>query len=235
MFLDTAAEAVGVPLGKKREFKDYWRSFAPPNSPVQLPLERSMEKLNAARVALKHHGQRPTGDQLVHYLVTAKNFFDEVCPTCFGVALDEISMVNIVKNEQTRDLLATAEAQLAEGKPRDALDNAAVAFACGFSRDVWAGPVGLSEDLKWKLREISEEMVNIVWENNLAFTLLNLRVDLNDYYRFMTLTPKVTLSFGQWKIHGKGRTEKAEDVRWYIDFVVYFMLRAEERKCPERL
>jgi hypothetical protein len=104
MFLDTAAEAVGVPLGKKREFKDYWRSFAPPNSPVRLPLERSMEKLNAARVALKHHGQRPTGDQLVHYLVTAKNFFDEVCPTCFGVALDEISMVNIVKNEQTRDL-----------------------------------------------------------------------------------------------------------------------------------
>ena len=84
MFLDTAAEAASLPMGKKREFKDYWRSFAPPNFPIQLPLERSMEKINAARVALKHHGQRPTSDQLIHYLATATNFFDEVCPALFG-------------------------------------------------------------------------------------------------------------------------------------------------------
>jgi hypothetical protein len=51
----------------------------------------------------------------------------------------------------------------------------------------------------------------------------------------MMLTPKVALSSGQWKIYGKGRTEKAEDVRWCIDFVVYFMLRAEEWKRPEAL
>jgi hypothetical protein len=49
------------------------------------------------------------------------------------------------------------------------------------------------------------------------------------------LTPKVVFLFDEWKIFGKGMTEKVEDVRWCIDFVVEFMLRAEERKRPEPL
>jgi hypothetical protein len=233
MFLDTAAEAVGVPLGKKTDFKDYWRSFASPNSPVQLPLERSMAKINAARVALKHHGQRPTSDQLVHYLVTATNFFDEVCPALFGVALHEISMSNIVKDEQTRNLLKTAETQLAEGKPSDALASVALAFALG-SRDVWREQ-WVSPNFQDAYPDIAGEIEGILEEHNRAITLIHLGVNLNDYNRFSMLTPMVHCLFNEWKIFGKRMTEKVEDVRWCIDFVVEFMLRAEERKRPELL
>src|SRR5713101_7834848 len=74
MFLDTAADANSVPLGK-REFRDYWRSFTAANPPIALPMERAMEKINRARVALKHHGIRPSDDQLKDHLNTAKIFF----------------------------------------------------------------------------------------------------------------------------------------------------------------
>jgi hypothetical protein len=231
MFLDTAAEAASLPIGKKREFKDYWRSFAPPNFPIQLPLERAMEKINAARVALKHHGQRPTSDQLVHYLVTATNFFDEVCPALFGVALHEISMSNIVKNEQTRNLLKTAETQLGEAKPCDALASVALAFALG-SRDVWRKQ-GVSPNFQDAYPDIAGEIEGILGEYDRAITLIHLGVNLDDYNRFGMLTPTVHFLFDEWKIFGKGMTERVEDVRWCIDFVVEFMLRAEERKRPE--
>src|ERR1700730_1790685 len=58
ILLDTAAEATGAP-SRGREFKDYWRSLADANPPVALPMQRAMEKINRARVNLKHHGQRP--------------------------------------------------------------------------------------------------------------------------------------------------------------------------------
>jgi hypothetical protein len=226
MLLDTAAEAASLPLGKMREFKDYWRIFAPPNSPIKLPLERAMEKINTARVALKHHGQRPTSDQLIDYLVTAKNFIDEVCPTLFGVALYEISMSNLVKDEHTRNLLKSAETQLGEAKPRDALASAALAFALG-SRDVWH-----SRD---EYPYIEGNMVDILREYEEAITLIYLGLNFDDYRRFRMLTPTAHYLSGEWKVYDNGNTERKEDVRWCIDFVVEFVLRAEERRRPASL
>jgi hypothetical protein len=34
LFLDTAAEAVGAPLGSRREFRDYWSSLAATSPPI---------------------------------------------------------------------------------------------------------------------------------------------------------------------------------------------------------
>ena len=83
--------------------------------------------------------------------------------------------------------------------------------------------------------DIAGEIEGILEEHNRAITLIHLGVNLNDYNRFSMLTPMVHCLFNEWKIFGRRMTEKVEDVRWCIDFVVEFMLRAEERKRPELL
>jgi hypothetical protein len=99
-------------------------------------MQRAMEKINRARVNLKHHGQRPTSDQLHDYLITTKNFLEEACPLCFCIELNEVSMADLIKDQKTRDLLKTAEIELGEAKPHDALISASKAFAWG-SRTAW--------------------------------------------------------------------------------------------------
>ena len=79
MFLDVAAEHLKLP-GSRRDFRDYWRLFQDGSPPITLPMERSMDKLNRARVALKHHGQLPNDSQLLNHLFTVRNFLEEASP-----------------------------------------------------------------------------------------------------------------------------------------------------------
>jgi NifU-like protein involved in Fe-S cluster formation len=87
-----------------------------------------MQKLNAARVSLKHHGQRASGDQIREHLVNSKTFVDEVCHQCFGLSLSQISMSALVNDQQIRGLIEAAETALQAGDLTVALENAAVAF-----------------------------------------------------------------------------------------------------------
>ena len=137
MFLDTAAEALGV-SGPQREFKNYWPSFAAANPPVTLPMQRPMEKLNRARVALKHHGIRPPDDQLEEYVILTQAFADEVCLKCFGIELVEASMLTLIKDDQVRDLLKLAQEELQTGNLTEAFVNAAKGLSCGFSAGWWS-------------------------------------------------------------------------------------------------
>jgi hypothetical protein len=132
MFLDTAAETLGIP-GPQREFKNYWSSFAAANPPVTLSMQRAMEKLNRARVALKHHGIRPADDQLEEYVILTHAFADDVCVKCFGIELAEASMFTLIKDDQVRDLLKLAQAELQTGKLTETFVNAAKGLSCGFS------------------------------------------------------------------------------------------------------
>src|SRR5260370_5551434 len=64
MFLDVAAEALNAPPAKTPALRDYWDRFKQATPPVELPMQRAIDKLNRCRVALKHHGQRASDDQI---------------------------------------------------------------------------------------------------------------------------------------------------------------------------
>src|SRR2546425_12972462 len=56
LFLDLACDKFGVPAKETREFKDYWTELEGHLQGQNLAEKRSMDRLNAARVAFKHHG-----------------------------------------------------------------------------------------------------------------------------------------------------------------------------------
>jgi hypothetical protein len=73
MFLDVAAEHCMVPTNR-RDLREYWKLFGELSPPIPIPMERPIDKINRARVALKHHGQLPNDNQLQNYFATTEAF-----------------------------------------------------------------------------------------------------------------------------------------------------------------
>src|SRR5215467_9772818 len=90
-----------------------------------------MKRLNQARVALKHHGQRPSHGQLITHLQNARAFIEDVCDKNFGTTLSEVSLIELIENEKVRDLLRDAQEAIGRNDLRDAFTKAALAFAYG--------------------------------------------------------------------------------------------------------
>lgn len=202
IFLDTAAEAVNAP-GSRRDFKDFWRCFAAAAPPVNLPMERSIEKINKARVSLKHHGQRPSNDQLRDYVVTSRTFLDEICPLCFGINFEDISMINLVTNVQTRDLLTLSQLRLDEGDLYEAIANVAKAFV--HASDIATRKLHYGTATVDLGREIPSQAVraitSIMRDYDRAIIFLNLGMELQDYNEFRSITPTVQRSAnGQFSV-----------------------------------
>ena len=208
MFLAAAAEAKQVGLSNKTELGQYWRLFADLEPTITLPAQRPVERLNRARVDLKHHGIRPTNDQLDAYLTITKDFLNDACTLCFGVPLHRVSLVGIIKNDQVRSFLASAERDLTDGRLSEALARVAKAFAGGL------------------------DTIEGLQRKGLNTVLQVLDVDFQKYDRFKTLTPNVQrFASGRLAVgwYNKIACEEPEQIQWCIDFVADFTLRVENR------
>lgn len=240
MFLDLAAEHLELPASR-REFKDYWKLFQSASHPVVLPMERGMDRLNRARVALKHHGQLPNDNQLTNHLFTVRTFLEEASPLCFGLAIEEVSLLALIRDQQARELLEQAVNHLQAGAIREALDGAAVAYArrSAFARrrlhipfgDSGLGRAfGISSDVSRDIRRSVERVLEGISRHyDEAIGLVSLHIDLRDYDLFRSLTPVVHLFMG-----GQATTEwmqkhlpTQDQARWCLDFVINFVLALE--------
>lgn len=209
MFLDTAAEAKQIPFSNKTNLHEYWPLFARATPPISLPAERAIERLNRARVSLKHHGLLPTDEQLRDFLNITTTFLNDTCTLCFGIPLHAVSLVQIVKNDNVRNFLEAAGQAIAGHRLPDAGANVAKAFTIAF------GTIDVS--LRGK---------------GLRIGLPVLGVDFHHYERFKSLTPDVQKSVsGILRVAWRNvmPCEDPEQLQWCIDFVADFMLRVEAR------
>jgi hypothetical protein len=250
MFLDVAAEATSAPVSKRRDFKEYWQVFAALDPPIRLPMQRAMDKLNTARVGLKHHGQRTTLDQIHQHLFAAEEFLDEACSLCFGLPLSDVSLVALIKSDRVRELLSTAATAMQEGDLEEALVNIAIAFATGsasvyrrlhlsslgftpsLSSFAFGGDPSLAAAIGHATIPIKEAIGKLAEDYGRAISLVSLGIDLRDYELFRSLTPVVHF-FGNGRYSPEWMhvaTREKSNVQWCVDFVIDFMLRFESRE-----
>jgi hypothetical protein len=209
MFLDTASEAKQIPLSNKTNLQEYWRLFANANPPIALPAQRAVDRLNRARVNLKHHGILPTDEQLRDYLDITETFLNDTCTLCFGIPIHSVSLVQIVRNDEVRNLLEAAKQAIAERRLSDAGADVAKAFTVSLGM--------IDESMRSK---------------GLRVSLPVLGVDFHYYERFKSLTPNVQQSVSGKRMvawHNAIPCEDADQVQWCIDFVADFMVRVEAR------
>ena len=127
LFLQLASEKLNVSK-RDRGFMKYWDIIDPELKNTKLSQKESMRRLNQARNDLKHDGIIPSKLDIESFRATTLAFFDENCPTIFGMNFDDISLVDMIRFERSRDSLKQAKINFEKGSVREAVKGLALSF-----------------------------------------------------------------------------------------------------------
>jgi len=244
-FLQLASEYLDV--GKKQPlFMEYWEILAsklPKGMPTQ---KESIRRLNRARVALKHQGTSPSKLDIEAFRASATNFFEENTATIFDIKFSEISLIELVQCEETKNNLKESEQLLEENKIEESLDKVAISFTQliddyesrkrgHFGRSPFffgesltflsSFHMGIDRSQVGKLADFVDKIKESVEALQVAVKILSLGVDYRRYVKFRLLTPHIDralagnylISRGNW---GEKGVPSVEDVQFCIDFVI---------------
>lgn len=256
LFLQLSSEHLNVGTGHPG-FMDYWDILNSKVAPKELEQKESMRRLNKARVALKHHGTFPSNLDIESFRASTTNFFQDNTPLVFGVALNDISLIEFVNPDSSRQKLKDAQGQIESGDMLAALDNIALAFAemiadyenrkrnqyhmspfffgqsmtflSSFHMRLGTGSLSSPER---RLGEFIDKVKESIEAMQSAIKMLALGIDYRKYSRFKMLTPHLTqVMSGDWVIHRRFEEEQKppqEDARFCIDFVIESALALAE-------
>jgi hypothetical protein len=244
LFLQLASECLDV--GKTgMNFLEYWNilsSKLPDGG--GLTQKEAMRRLNSARVALKHHGTRPSRGDVEAFRVTTTTFFAENTHRAFGVSFESLSLIDLVAYEVVRSTLEQAQQQMSDGKFSDALSSSRLAFHrlldqyegtirnhFGLSPFPFAVNKGYfrfhSTELSWftDTHDLIEEIRTSFEAVEEALKILSLGLDGRKYEKFRMLTPNVnqkrdgnySLTWGRTR---QKMTFTKSDAEYCVDFVI---------------
>lgn len=152
-FLLLAAEHLGA--APPREFGQYWDVLSPAKltGGVNLAVKQGMVRLNKIRVNLKHHGVQPGKAAIDQNLADAATFFAANTRLVFGVDYDQVSMADVIEQENVRELVRKAETANAGGDHVSAM--VALSDACGLllmprrSDSSQPSPLRFGHNIRW--------------------------------------------------------------------------------------
>jgi len=125
MFLQIVAEHQNA-SDQERNFIAYWNKLE--KKGVRLSHRVAMERLNAARVNLKHRGVSPSHADIEGFRETVSSFLLENAKEVLGIDFDRLSLTHLLKSDTVRQLLEAAEAALGSGDLQTAMGESAQAF-----------------------------------------------------------------------------------------------------------
>jgi hypothetical protein len=125
MFLQIVAEHQNA-SDQERNFIAYWNKLE--KKGVRLSHRVAMERLNAARVNLKHRGVSPSHADIEGFRETVSSFLLENAKEVLGIDFDRLSLTHLLKSDTVRQLLEAAEAALTSGDLQTAMSESAQAF-----------------------------------------------------------------------------------------------------------
>jgi hypothetical protein len=247
LFLQLACEHLDVGKDKGEiRFLEYWGILAS-KLPSGVPTHKeSMEKLNRARVDLKHRGILPSKSQIEEFRAIATDFFEENSLRIFGIKFSEVSLIELVLCEEAKNNLKEAMQLLEQNKIEESLDKVALAFEQlidDYERrkidQFGRSPFFFGEDLTFldsffigidrsqlgKLADFIDKAKESIEALQKVVKILSLGIDYRRYVKFRLFTPNVARIIGgnyhvlrvQW---GKRGVPSVEDVRFCIDFVI---------------
>jgi len=126
LYLELLAEEFGFTKTKNIGFIKYWELIS--QKGTNLPLKTSMEKLNTARVSLKHSGLIPSKIDIEFFRAITTEFFEETSESIFKMKFKDISIVDYIKFDKVKNYLKLAESKFNEGNKKETLENLALSF-----------------------------------------------------------------------------------------------------------
>jgi hypothetical protein len=248
LFLQLSSEHLNIGV-EKPNFMDYWKILNKKLGDKSVGQEESMRRLNKARVALKHHGTFPSDLDIEAFRGSTTSFFEDNIFLIFGVTLNEVSLIEFVNPESSREKLKEAQRFIGDNDTLSALDKIAIAFeemiqdyetrkVDKFHRspfrigerlhlnrfELSPGSIGLPSFLKQVEKSI-EDMRDVL-------KILALGIDYRKFSKFKQLSPFVVqFANGTWAINGRVMGDKKpsiEETRFCFDFVIESALKLAE-------
>jgi len=109
-FLLALSEHLNAGVDQKTTFDRYFELINQKINPAELPFRIRLIALNKLRVNSKHYGLEPSKAELEPLLTTVWEFFDEVTSSTFGRAFATISLLDMLRDGEPKELLQRAEA-----------------------------------------------------------------------------------------------------------------------------
>ncbi len=206
----------------------------------ELSQKSAMNKLNRARVNLKHYGMLSKKSDIETFRVNAKDFFEDNTKLIFYINFSEISMIELVQNNKVRKILKNALNFSKKEQYKEALEHISIGFNIlladydhmifdfeDLNEDDFEGEeIDFSKGIT-KLNEILEKM-------QFTLKLSSLNIDNTNYIKFHHLTPALYSGkniYGKYSAHWSFVNQKEfnqEQVNFCLDFIIDCALKLQE-------
>ena len=250
LFLHLSAESLGANL-TKNSFMEYFTKINKELKGIELSQKTSMDKLNRARVSLKHKGLYPNPDDIDYFRVSTQAFFEENCPIVFGIEFTDISLLNLIQDEEVRKDLENAQKEFENGHYKESLEIIAIAFHILLenyekNKKIYElSPFRIGMDLDREMRLESSTygytdnrpsyyLIKTVQKIQEVLKIILLNLDYRKYLKFRLLTPDNVIyakgvKFSTMWLSGRDKMDfKREDVEYCIDFIIESALKLQE-------
>jgi hypothetical protein len=118
LFLYLSAEEVDAHTSNN--LLDYWNDIKQ-KSGVELFGKAGIDRLNEARVGLKHYGNRPDEREIESFRSTVQVFFEENTPKIFDIDYNTVSLAHTIKFESSKKHLLKADELRSKDKSEEAM------------------------------------------------------------------------------------------------------------------
>jgi hypothetical protein len=131
MFLYLGVEHLDLTVSTNNSLKEVWGTLdkkLEELSKPRLTQKTPVERLNKARVELKHRGTRPSKSDILEFQMTTHAALSENSSTLFDVDFATVSLVDLISSATVRDLLDRAVQHVGQGDYNEAMKGITLAF-----------------------------------------------------------------------------------------------------------
>lgn len=257
-FLLAIAEHVNAQIQSKTGFEQYIDLIDAKIAPKSLPFRARLLALNKLRVNSKHFGLAPAQSEVSGLLVTMREFYDEVATAILGVTFASVSLIDLLKDGEAKELVRDADQAFANGDFEACLFNCRKAIFVRIEHDYDVAPFAEVDKNMWLARlggkapyyarnkEYIDKNVRdptdyiVLDHSELDMDLMRKGIDTVSFWNVWRLTPEVYRSKkdSPWvhkrdfaKLEAEGLRERSEYV---LDTTITMLASADQKAAATR-
>ncbi len=248
LFLQLSTEYLNASTQTNINFMEYWGIINQKLQGQQLSQKNQMNRLNKARVNLKHHGLLLNESDIESFRVNTSDFFSDNCSIVFEINFSEISLIDLINNSDVKDLFRDAVNYYEQNNIKRALEYFSLTFKVliydfeeklqayryqlfGFEKFI---PHCEDDAIRSDLDNVSYAINNIQYKLKYLIYGINVR----DFIKFSLLTPDVIFirtDFRNYKIDiplpflkKKEKLYSQDQLEFCKDFIIDCALKLQE-------
>ena len=125
LVLKSMATVFDLELDTRIKLKDLWNEVNQQyrdTTNMNLPSKRELFALHDARNAVQHHGNVPSKEDLMHFLLQTESWMTNIYSRIFSISFEEVSLAALIHHPTVRDLVKEVEDLFSKRKYSEAID-----------------------------------------------------------------------------------------------------------------